>query len=606
MLTLHYNGYDIPTGKDFSVRLSWKNPACFFSEIPGAAGLGIEIPVNDYSKAIFGSPHRFEKYGTGSDRKFSGVDIRFNGVLLMSGVLNITNATPESYSAWMQSMVGNIGEEQREKFINEMDWSEFEGQTLNNSADFDDDEDDYCTGEHYNRRFWEEIGKTIKDTEEYYNEDGELKKRDIEMSELAAFHRDNFDYKVNYTDGGVVKTSESGCVVSPFLFLKFLLREVLKRCQFFIDPDNNAFEDELADYKNMALYNNFNIMQPIFTTGAIDVPETDPTTGELVEVQYSEIQEITWSLVAFDYVRLIPRVNIGNFLLGLQNMLNIVFQFRNDSRVNIIDRESIITGDAFDLDKYFLGEWIIGERKDLSVKFISEYDPDDSVIGDNFHDLSERRDDFGDNVNTKEDLDDIVTPTYGEIRHVLATDEFYEYKWDKGVQYNDLNIASEFDKVGWTFVSTGPQPLFSGTGDEIEEIKTVVSTPYTHWTDYISVLQKGVISYIRTLWNNFTPRLFFYAGGNLIATKNNTAGVSLQWDGDTGLLEKRWKHWAPFWRNRLPVEGEFDLPLNVLYYVMNNITGKFKTSHGDFVIEEMETEFGMNMIGKTRIKGYKI
>ncbi len=56
----------------------------------------------------------------------------------------------------------------------------------------------------------------------------------------------------------------------------------------------------------------------------------------------------------------------------------------------------------------------------------------------------------------------------------------------------------------------------------------------------------------------------------------------------------------------MPVEGDFNLPLNVLYYVINNITNKFKTQEGEFIIEEMEVEFGLHVIGKTHIKGYKV
>jgi hypothetical protein len=609
MLTLHYNGYDVPTGKDFSVRFSWKNPACFFNEIPGSAGLGIDIPVNDYSKAIFGSPHRFEKFGTGSDRKFAGVDIRFNGVLLMSGTLNITNATSETYSAWLQSSVGTVGEEQREKFINEMllpgeteAWSDFKQQTFDNKGTFDEDDDDYCTGEFINRRFWEEIGKEITDEEEYINDEGEPDTREITITRLTGQFRDNFGYKVNKTGSGIAITTGDGCVVSAFLFLKFLLREVLKRCQFFIDPENNAFEDELTDYANLAFYNNYNLLIPTFSTEQKDIFEDDPVTGLPIAVRVDEITSMTWQLDYFNYVRLIPHINVGSLILGLQNLLNIAFQFRNDSRVNIIDRESIITMEPFDLDKYFLGEWIIGERKDLSLKFITEYDKDDSVIGDNFHDLSERRFDFGTDVALKSDLENL-SPVYGEIRRVMTSDQFFEYKWDEGATYNKLNIASEFDKVGWVFASTGPQPQFSGLGDEIEEIRTVVSTPYNNGADVVTVMQKGVISYTRTLWNNFSPRLVFHNGTNSVLT---TDTVSLQWAGPTGLLEKRWKNWAAFWRNRLPVEGEFDLPMNLIYYLVNNITGKFKTNNGDFIIEEMEVEFGMNMIGRTRIKGYKL
>jgi hypothetical protein len=46
--------------------------------------------------------------------------------------------------------------------------------------------------------------------------------------------------------------------------------------------------------------------------------------------------------------------------------------------------------------------------------------------------------------------------------------------------------------------------------------------------------------------------------------------------------------------------------MNVLYHVIQNITGRFRTMHGEFIIEKMETEFGSNMVGHTTIRGYKV
>ena len=56
----------------------------------------------------------------------------------------------------------------------------------------------------------------------------------------------------------------------------------------------------------------------------------------------------------------------------------------------------------------------------------------------------------------------------------------------------------------------------------------------------------------------------------------------------------------------MPVEADFDFPLGVLDYVRRNITSRFRTRHGDFIIGEMEVEIGVDRIGKTRIKGYKL
>ena len=620
MLSITYNTYDIPLDESFTMRFSWVNPACYFDKIPGAAGLGIDIPVNDYTQAIFGSPNRFEKYSSGSDRKFEDVSIRFAGVLLMNGTLNITSATSEVYTGWLQSQVGVIGEEQREKLINALQlpsenepWGNFKQQVFENKSDYDQDTDDYCTGEHYNRRFWEEIGRNVKEDEEYYDEDGIKRTREVEISRLAKAHRDNFYYMVNRRQYGVwdVITTGDGCVVSAFLFLPFLLKEVLKRCQFFIDPDNNAFTDELYEYYNIAIYNNYNLLQPIITIEDKGNWQYDSALATWVFIGEFGIKTLTWQLGnqgKIDYVYLIPGINVGEFILGLQNMLNIVFQFKDDKRINIIDRLSILTMDPFDLSDYFLGEWIIGERKNTTLKFISEYDKNDAIIADNFHDLTERRKDFKEQVTYRSDLDALV-PEYGEIRHVIHNDEWFEYKWDVEVGNDGESETEEFDRIGWVMVSMGPQPVLYGTGDEIEEIKTNIYTPYTHWYETtMTKLQNGAISTTRNLWNNFSPCFFFNRGDNVISNKNYESTHSLQWEdvNNSGLFERRWEPWARFWSNRLPVEADFNLPLNVLYYVINNITNKFKTEEGEFIIEEMEVEFGLHVIGKTHIKGYKV
>ncbi len=103
---------------------------------------------------------------------------------------------------------------------------------------------------------------------------------------------------------------------------------------------------------------------------------------------------------------------------------------------------------------------------------------------------------------------------------------------------------------------------------------------------------------MKNAWVDFSP--------SLINTGNLFHPQALFWEGENGLFEKRWKRFTRFWATRLPVEGEFDLPLNVLYYVMSNITAKYRTMHGEFIIESVETEFGSNMVGKTKIKGYKV
>ena len=106
---------------------------------------------------------------------------------------------------------------------------------------------------------------------------------------------------------------------------------------------------------------------------------------------------------------------------------------------------------------------------------------------------------------------------------------------------------------------------------------------------HMKIFRRGCFFTWETTLQNSKPRMFH-----------------IDWEKEnTGLLKKRWANWARFWSSRLPVECEAMLPLNVIDYVISNIPYKFRSREGEFIIEEMECEFGLNKIGNTQIKGYK-
>jgi hypothetical protein len=607
MLTLHYNGYDIPTGKEFSIRFSWKNPACFTEEIPGPAGLGIDIPVNDYSRAIFGNPERFEKYGTGSDRKYPGFEVRFGGVLLMSGIMVINSADQEKYSGWLQSEMGALGEEQRDKNISEMEWDPDGERTFQNKTDYDDATDDYHPYPVLNGAFWNGKGRETDVQFEYTDEDGEVHKAKEKITFLTRKFRENFSRIINtYNDAGYKdilgrKGDGEACVISPYLYLRPFLRMLFKINRLFIDRNDMVSAGlDMNMEKYLLLYNNFNIMGQIFTTETQILTNYDDVTGTVLENQEQVIVSMSWGLEPFQYKDLVPHVALKDLLLGLQNYLNYIFIFKPRNKIDVIDRNSIPEDDAFDLDKYFLGHWIIGEKKDSTLKFVNDFDGEDRMFGQEFHDLTDRRADFADPVDTFDDLKDLASPVEGELRLVKDENKIYEYKWKVFTSADILAYEDQYDALGWEFVSSGPQPFLFGESDKMEEIKSCFST-LQFWSGSFGLpvaLQQGNLKRMKSSFVGFTPRL--------INSNNILYPEALNWDGPGGLFKQRWEKWSRFWKNRLAVEGSFDLPLNVLYHVVNNITGKYRTVHGDFVIETIETEFGSNMIGTTRITGFKI
>jgi hypothetical protein len=304
----------------------------------------------------------------------------------------------------------------------------------------------------------------------------------------------------------------------------------------------------------------------------------------------------------FNYASLLPKVSYRDFLLGIQNSLNFIFVFGRNGKVDIIDRNEILTGPAIDLNEYQVGTWNMGERKNLSLKFNTEYDQEDNRYS-KFDDLSKRYKDYRDPVNTFADLAQIAAPTFGELRRVKDTGKIYEYKWKVVVSEDQYGNGEQFDALGWEFVSTGPQPFIFGTADTIEEINTSVSSLQEELFVFASfpvVNQKGNLLSMQSVWKDFTLR-FIATHPLLLGTQ-----AELRWEDAAGLFETRWRKWAQFWATRQPVECEFQFPLHVLTYVNENITSKFRTNEGEFIIEENDTEFGLNTIGKTTIKGYKV
>ena len=505
----------------------------------------------------------------------------------------------DKYSGWLQSELGTLGQQQRDRFLPDLEWKQ--GVEFQNKEFYDAHEDEYCPYPILNGAFWNGKGRETAVVREYTDEDGQVHQVGEMIGYLTMVFRRDFYRMVNFREGGTIKTQDEGCVVSPFLYLRYVIREMLRLNRFFIDRNDmiNTLVD-LGLEKFLVLYHNFNIMQQFFFTNPFEYTYFDHDLGAMVGRWESQIYRSLWFLEKFDYHGLLPRVSMKDFIIGLQNYLNYVFVFRSLGKVDIVDRNAILEGEAFDLDPWFSGEWIIGERKSVTLKFISEFDKEDRMFGQQYHDLTHRRADFKEAVWTFTDLEGITSPEMGELRLVKDENRIYEYKWKVLTSEDVMFRETQLDALGWEFISSGPQPFVYGESDQIEEIKTAFSTLQQIREGYglPVVLQQGNLEKMKNAWVDFTPRL--------INTSELLHPGALYWEGENGLFQKRWKHFARFWANRHPVEGEFSLPLNVLYHVTRNITGKFRTMHGEFIIEKVETEFGSNMVGTTKIKGYKL
>jgi hypothetical protein len=625
MLTLSLNNQQIPVPRDFSMRLTWKSPVCDFEKIPSGYGLGLSFPINEYTRSIFGNPERFTKYRAGNDQKFPGFEVRFGGVLLMAGTLSITSSSKEAYEATLIDQVGVLGEKEQERDI--LEFPEFaEEIPWENSADFSPDDSPYCCFPFRNPFFFKDKGFLVSTTDE------ENDNKEVEL--LRYVFNNSANSIINkLAPGGTVNlvtepieilgfqdysySLQTMSVVSPFFFLNYIIRKALKSNLFYLE--NTCLETDPV-LKMLCIYNNFDI-----TINSYDTSEEFETivrvdyddTGKAFAYHTTVSKQITSftrtygpTIVAKNHL---PKLKLGELLASTQNLLNLVFFFKPNNTVDVLSREAIISGAAIDLDAYFLGQWAIDEKKKVALKFVWEPDDNDFIFSERFTDLSDRRADIKPSVALWDDLPFIINPTEGEIRFLEYHKVFAEYKWST-VSEKDPETLREFSKdvLGWTELSIGWQNGWYNYGrEEIEEIKTAWSTCYGTWhfevvTDRTtSVNQPGNMNTWKAKQQAFSPRLLLYNGNNSGTNENHE--LALDWEKpEKGILAKYWKLWNPFWANRLPVTGEFDLPVNMLRHLIYNICSKYRTREGEFLIEEMSCEIYIDRIGTTEIKGFKV
>jgi hypothetical protein len=638
MLSLTLNGNNIPLAVDFSMRLTWKSPVCAFDKIPGSFGLGITFPINEFTRALFGFPERFAKYRTNSNQKFPGFEIRFGGVLLMAGTLTITASTGSAadggtYEASLIDQVGVLGELEQERdlldipvFSSEMDWV--------GSPDYNPDQHPYCAFPIVNHGFFNDKGLTVKRTV-YAQVPGkglQATNETYDVEVMSYLFNKTTTCRVNKLfQGTFVEMQESlinlqvltekhntydlgkVTVVSPFFFLNYAIKEALKDNNFHIFSN---YLNEDAQLRNLCIYNNYDItLTRYLQTGELiyqDQVVGRDQSGMIVMIDmphsvgvklFSYDRSYVYKLVPKNHL---PKMKVGDLILSTQNLTNVCFHFLPDNTVNILSREKILTGQSIDLDQFFLGDWEIGEQKNVALKFVREHDPNDLVFAERFNDLSDRKADIKPPVSDWTGLWAIDSPSEGEIRLMKSTNTFYEYKWITQEKVNGATMTSDTtDVLGWEEISIGLQNGWHEFGrEQVEEIKSSWSGCYGN-EQLTLVNQQGNMNTWKAKVQAFSPRLLINNPNNAGGTQN--ANFSFEYEKEnTGILPVYWKNWNRFWSNRLEVSGDFDLPVNVLRHVIYNICNKYRTREGEFLIEEMSCELFIDRIGTTQIKGFKV
>lgn len=591
MPTLEKNNISLNTTPDFSVQIEDQGSFAKFDNIQGAKAIGGSIPANDHNRQQLRNPDRFEKMGEINDRKFMGYVLRHDGQPILPGTLVIEETTKTSYSWWLRDIVGDLAERIKGKYINQTNLGG--EKTFVNKQNYDPDTDDYCCPKVFNRHFWRDRGKTVQNTKEVKDLEGNVFKKKEDIGKLTLQHLTNEQYFVNCPGGdGVIASGENNApVVSPFLFLWKAVEMIFWDQQ--IQVTENFLKTD-PDLKRLCIYHTWNIARQQFTTILSFFTMPDYFMDNYSTLEAAQITNISWTTEKFQYKDLLPQMELGEFLTGLQNKLNIIFDFNGIDEVRILDRETVLTSEAFDLEQYAVGEWELGNRKDVTIVLRSEIDSNDAAFSDNWQDLSDIKQYIKDPVTLRSDLplplfiDPLgLSPKLDDIRLVTAEDTYYQYHWFTPESKSSDDTTQQEDILGWEPITIRFQPYFFNDGDrDQEEIKSSFGTLRQSLNGYPIAQQQGNSTAFKTRFSQFSPRLFFYLGDENASYQ--TSNLSLDYDTDNGLVNKRFRFTLPFLANALPGKRVFKLPASIFYYVRNNKNAiPFRTAEGSFIIDKI-------------------
>ena len=121
------------------------------------------------------------------------------------------------------SALAALGEEQQERFINEMDWPT--NKAFVKKASYDDSSDDYGIMMVHNRGFFDGVGKEVTDPAvPYLDENGVTQTREETRSALSIKMLKDYASIVNYDLDNI----DDGCAISPYLHLRYVIKESLR------------------------------------------------------------------------------------------------------------------------------------------------------------------------------------------------------------------------------------------------------------------------------------------------------------------------------------------------------------------------------------------
>jgi hypothetical protein len=190
-----------------------------------------------------------------------------------------------------------MGEELQNKTLQDMPWPTNQQFVAKN--DYNDATDDYCTMIIKNPGFWDGKGRESDSVPiQYIDENGDAKIKLETRSVLSGDHYANYAWFVNQ-QLEEPEINKAGCVISPFLYLRYVIRHSLFMNGWFIRRNDMVSNPKLPAFPTapcgqLAIYNNVSIVEPTFVTQPSTIPTWNYETNEIENKDENIITEQQW------------------------------------------------------------------------------------------------------------------------------------------------------------------------------------------------------------------------------------------------------------------------------------------------------------------------
>ncbi|WP_299576701.1 hypothetical protein [uncultured Sunxiuqinia sp.] len=584
------NDIHVDLSADFSITIEKNSRLLQFEEIVDAWAYNISFPRTETNEAAFEHAERFQKRWEGwQEYPFQ---FYYNGRLILNGRIK-AKYTGGKYEGYAYGTFGAIAAGYAGKMVKDV--LNTGNLTYTNKAEYQPGEP-YCLFPVYNFDFYK--GRGLPAEGQDNNGDPvqiETRAKQFALKQIGTQNR--FDSNTNLFIEQFGETTNKLAVITPFLFCNWFY------VQLMASLDVRVVENAL---------NTDSLLQRACFYTSYDITEVNLTVKTTIEIDQIDFGDITYNggsvKLENQYERSVPSSfspnhllpdewTVKDYILGIQNLLNVIFDFSPyKNEVRIRDREALLVAKANDLNDKLAEQPKLEPVDGRKVTIEYAKDSNDGFWNDYYQDISaEKWSRYLGEVASKSALDAKTGMKVGDFYYVLGENQYREYRMEE-IETGPDTFEEELE---WYPLSIYGHAYSLGSGGDEVKIESKFGV-VSGWPDKKGRLMlTGNSDLFADEVKPFVPRIMFYQGLVNSVPRGDAMGglVDNRWEGDNGLIAKRWGNTLNAIKNGVPGVAYFNFDeVDVQTLDLNE---KHRIDEGEFIIEKCTTTFFANHVGTT-------